>query len=263
MISNMEAHMESQGSNYGKNKVTQENKKEKSNLKGLGFCAHSFDANSSIVDVSEGKIVRIRPLHFDWKYDPQSFNPWKMEAHGKTFEPALKSLIPAFSLAYKNRVYSPNRILYPLKRVDWDPDGERNVQNRGVSKYIRISWDEAAEIIVKELKRINKTYGPYAVLSQSDGHGETKVIHGPHGCQNALLELLGGFTLQTRNPDSWEGWYWGAKHVWGMEPVGQMQPTINVVPDIAENTEMLLFWGCDPETTPGAFDGQMASRVCY
>ena len=27
--------------------------------------------------------------------------------------------------------------------------------------------------------------------------------------------------------------------------------------------EMVLFWGCDPETTPWGFDGQMASRVCY
>ncbi|HSW56872.1 MAG TPA: molybdopterin-dependent oxidoreductase, partial [Dehalococcoidales bacterium] len=232
-------------------------------VKGLGFCAHGFDANSSVVDVKEGRIVRIKPLHFDWKYDPSEFAPWKMEARGTTFRPAMQSLIPAFSLGYKQRVYSPNRILYPLKRVDWDPDGERRTQNRGKSKYVRISWNKALDIITAELKRVFATYGPYAVLSQSDGHGETKVVHAPHGCQNDLLDLLGGFTLQTRNPDSWEGWYWGAKHVWGMEPVGQMQPTINVVPDIAQNSDMVLFWGCDPETTPAAFDGQMASRVCY
>ena len=28
------------------------------------------------VDVKDGKIVRIRPLHYDWKYNPQQFNPW-------------------------------------------------------------------------------------------------------------------------------------------------------------------------------------------
>ena len=49
-----------------------------------------------------------------------------MEAHGQIFEPMMKSLAPPFSLAYKNRVYSPNRILYPLKRVDWDPKGARS-----------------------------------------------------------------------------------------------------------------------------------------
>jgi len=235
----------------------------KSFIKGLGFCAHGMDTNPSIVEVKKGKILRIRPLPFTWKYETKSFNPWKMEAHGKTFEPANKALIPALSLSYKKRIYSPNRILYPLKRVDWDPAGERNVQNRGKSKYVRISWDQALEIIASELRRINQKYGPYAVLSQCDGHGETKVVHGTHGCQNNLLELLGGFTLQTRNPDSWEGWYWGAKHVWGMEPVGQMQPAINAIPDVSQNSEMVLFWGCDPETTPGPFDGMMASRLCY
>ena len=26
---------------------------------------------------------------------------------------------------------------------------------------------------------------------------------------------------------------------------------------------MVLFWGCDPETTPWGFTGQFASRLCY
>ncbi|MBN1192004.1 MAG: molybdopterin-dependent oxidoreductase [Dehalococcoidales bacterium] len=227
----------------------------------LGF---GPNANSSIVDVKNGKIVRIRPLHYDWKYDKQDFNPWKFEARGKTFEPGMKTLIAPYSLAYKKRVYSPNRILYPLKRADWDPDGERNPANRGKSKYVRISWDEATNIIAGEILRIREKYGStYAILTQADGHCEQKTIHGPHACQLKLLELLGGYTLQTRNPDSWEGWYWGAKHVWGMEPVGQQQPDTNIMYDISKNTGLLLFWGCDPETTPWGLDGQMASRLCY
>jgi anaerobic selenocysteine-containing dehydrogenase len=214
------------------------------------------------VDVKDGKIIRIRPLHYDWQYDPQQFNPWKMEARGQTFEPGMKTLAAPFGLAYKKRVYSPNRILYPLKRVDWDQNGERNTENRGKSGYIRISWDEALEIIVSELKRIKKQYGPEAVLSQADIHGEGKNINMSHGSANKLLALLGGYTLQMRNPDSWEGWSWGAKHVWGMEPVGQMTES-NVMIDIARNSELLLFWGCDSETTPWGFNGQMASRLCY
>jgi len=42
-----------------------------------------------------------------------------------------------------------------------------------------------------------------------------------------------------------------------------MVPVTNVMPDIAKNTELLLFWGCDPEATPWGFDGQLASRLCY
>ena len=77
------------------------------------------------------------------EYDPAAFNAWKIEKNGKTFEPLMKSAPSPWSLAYKKRTYSPNRIKYPLKRVDWDPNGERNPQNRGKSKYVRISWDEA------------------------------------------------------------------------------------------------------------------------
>ncbi len=93
----------------------------------------------------------------------------------------MKSLPCPFSLAYKKRTYSPNRIKYPLKRVDWDPNGERNPQNRGKSKYVRISWDEASTIVANEVKRVHKEYGPLAILVQGDGHGECKTIHTPHG----------------------------------------------------------------------------------
>jgi anaerobic selenocysteine-containing dehydrogenase len=235
----------------------------KSFVKGLSLADFGVDGNSSMVDVAGGKIIRIRPLHYDWRYDKAAFNPWKIKAHDKVLEPYLKTLIPPFSLAYKKRVYSPNRILYPLKRMDWDPKGKRNTANRGQSEYVRISWEEAVELIAAELTRIKNQYGPEAVLSQSDGHGEGKGVHVAHGSANKLLALLGGYTLQMRNPDSWEGWAWGAKHAWGMEPVGELGPTTNVIQDISENSEMLLFWGCDPETTPWGFNGQMASRLCY
>ena len=54
--------------------------KEKSIVKGLAFSDFGIDGNTSVVDVRDGKIIRIRPLHFDWRYDKQAFNIWKMEA---------------------------------------------------------------------------------------------------------------------------------------------------------------------------------------
>ena len=238
---------------------------EKSSVVAIGWCGAGAGSNTSVADVKNGKLTRIRPLHFDWKQDPKTFNAWKWEIKGKTFEPRLRSLIPPYSLGYKKRVYSPNRILYPLKRVDWDPNGERNPQNRGKSKYVRISWDEAIDTVVSEIKRVKEKYGStFAILSQSDGHGETKIIHTAHGAMNKFLSLLGGYTQQARNTDSWEGWVWGAKHVWGNTvQQGEMAPSRNVMVDIAEHSDMVLFWGCDPETTPWGFDGQMASRLCY
>ncbi len=223
----------------------------------LGGC------DPSCVDVKDGKIVRVRPMHFDWKYDRESFNPWKFERDGKVLESNFKGMPSPWSLSYKKRTYSPNRIKYPLKRVDFDPNGERNPQNRGKSKYVRISWGEATDIIAGELKRVIKEYGPLAVLCQGDGHGECKTINTPHGHQARLMEMLGGFTQQVRNPDSWEGFYWGSKHVWGQGFVGMMNPSDNCAKDMIENCDLVLFWGCDPETTPWGFVGQFASRMAF
>jgi molybdopterin guanine dinucleotide-containing S/N-oxide reductase-like protein len=217
----------------------------------------------ALVDVKDGKILRIRPFIYDWKYPKESLNPWKVTRNGVTLEANMRSMISPYSLAYKKRTYSPNRIKYPLIRVDWDPNGERNPQNRGKSKYRRISWDEATDIIASEIKRVHKEYGPCAILIQGDGHGESKTINTPHGHNGRLLEMMGGFTQQVRNPDSWEGWYWGSKHVWGHGYQGMMAPQDNLLKDISENATMCLFWGCDPETTPWGFTGQNATRICY
>jgi molybdopterin guanine dinucleotide-containing S/N-oxide reductase-like protein len=244
---------------------------EKTLVRELGWMGCPVGANACMVDVKEGRMIRIRPARLYDKYTKDEIKPWVMHARGKTFEPSDKSLVPPLSLAYKKRVFSPARIRFPMKRVDFDHTGApgstgpggRNLQNRGVSKYERISWDEALGIITSEMLRIKETYGPTAILYQNDQHGETKVVHGPHGCGRKLLDLLGGFTCQMRDPDSWEGWSWGAKHVWGMQPVGQQVPQSNLVWDISKNAELLLFWGCDQETTPWGWAGQLPSRLSY
>jgi trimethylamine-N-oxide reductase (cytochrome c) len=218
-------------------------------------------SNSAAVDVKDGKILRIRPMRYDEKYDINEAKPWRIEANGAVLEPKMKTLPTPMQYAYKKRVYSRGRIPYPLKRVDWDPQGERNPQTRGESKYVRISWDEATDIIADELKRVKETYGPLAILGQIDGHGESKIIHAAHGCPGKLLDLFGGYTLQARQPDSWEGWTWGAKHIWGMDPVGKQGNVTNLFKDIAENGDAVLYIGCDPETTPWGWGGMQPGRI--
>jgi len=135
-------------------RVGKEDEKERIFIKGLGFCGNGIDGNLTEVHVKDGKVVRITPLRYDRKYKLEEFRPWKLEARGQTYEPPIKTLPPPLALGYKKRVYSSNRLLYPLKRVDFNPNGERNIQNRGKSGYVRISWEEALDIIVGEMKRI-------------------------------------------------------------------------------------------------------------
>ena len=51
--------------------------------------------------------------------------------------------------------------------------------------------------------------------------------------------------------------------MWGCEFIGQQLPQSNLLYDISKNAELLLFWGCDPETTPWGWGGQLVSRFCY
>ena len=95
---------------------------EKTFIKGISFVGFLGGYPTS-VDVNNGKIVRFRPFHYDSRSSPDQYRPWTFEARGKVFTPPNRTLPSHLALSYKKRVYSTNRIPYPLKRVDWNPFG--------------------------------------------------------------------------------------------------------------------------------------------
>jgi len=94
--------------------------------------------------------------------------------------------------AYRQRVYAPDRILYPLKRVGPREKGE----------FKRISWDEALDLVAREMKRVKETYGPSAILLKPGG-GDLTFVHGMGTIMERLLGLFGGYT-GTWGSNSWE-----------------------------------------------------------
>ena len=104
------------------------------------------------VYVQDGRIIRITPMEFDDNDAPS----WNIDARNRTFSPPRKTTLSPYSFAWRSMVYSPARLLHPLKRVDFDPDGQRNCTKRGESGYEQISWDEAGEIVAGEIKRIKR-----------------------------------------------------------------------------------------------------------
>lgn len=235
---------------------------DSSHIKGLGWCSVGYGSNTGVVDVREGKILRTRNFDYTECYTPEQLNAWSIDARGKTLHAPMKSVLPPLSIAYKSRAYSKNRVPYPLLREDWSPE-QRNPQNRGKSKYKRISWDEALDIAEAEIRRQYEVYGPGSVLCMCDGHAETKTIHCAHGAMVNLMEnVMGGCTVSARQADSWEGWFWGAEHVWDGFPTGQGYQS-NLLYDICNNTELLLCWGCDQETTPWGWGGLWASVMSF
>ena len=69
---------------------------EQTFIKGLALGGHG--AMPAAIDVKNSKIVRIRPLHYDWKYERENLNPWKIEARGKVWKLIGKlALLPLVS----------------------------------------------------------------------------------------------------------------------------------------------------------------------
>jgi len=196
----------------------------------------------------DGKIVRLTPIDFD----DDDAGTWTIEARGKKFTPPRKTSISPHGLASKSLVYSKDRNLYPMKRVDFDPNGERNIQNRGTSGYERISWDEALDIVEAEIKRVNRQYGPGAILASRSSHHTWGNIGYYISAFNRFTNIIGA-TQTMLNPDSWEGWYWGAMHHYGHSMRNGAAEIYGQVEDCLQEAELIVFWASDPEVTNGVY----------
>lgn len=204
-----------------------------------------------LVHVKDGRIIRIRPLILD-ENDPE---PWTIEVNGKKFSPPKKITLSTYVLAERNRIYSDDRVAYPRKRVDFDPKGDRHPENRGKSPYVRISWDEALDIVASEIKRIRETYGPAALAALTSSHHNWGNIGYKRSAFGRFFNLL-GFTDVFDNPDSWEGFHWGAIHAYGFYWRLGCPEQYDLLEDAMKHSELLVFWSHDPDSTKGGYSAQ-------
>jgi molybdopterin guanine dinucleotide-containing S/N-oxide reductase-like protein len=216
--------------------------------KGVTRYANNTNGGPVFVYVKDGKIIRITPIDFD----NTDADPWVIEARGKRFSPQRRTTVSAHTLAWKSMIYSQDRLLYPMKRVDFDSQGERNCQNRGISGYERISWDEALDIVASEIRRMKVEYGPGAIMHGSGSHHTFGAIGYFTSAKNRFFNTLGA-TPVVSNPDSWEGWHWGAVHHWGHSSKNGGCESYSTVEDCLKHAEMVVFWSSDPEATGGVY----------
>lgn len=112
-----------------------------------GNCGSTVCRNRGII--REGKLVQIKPAPIDWNHIDYKTGCVKGQF-------------------YPQRLYSPSRVLYPMKRV-----GER-----GSGQFERISWDEAFELASSTFLKATAEYGPAATgIWQS--YGAPGSINGP------------------------------------------------------------------------------------
>jgi molybdopterin guanine dinucleotide-containing S/N-oxide reductase-like protein len=105
-------------------------------------CSHDCpDACGILVTVEDGRATKVQ---------------------GDPAHPVTQGFLCAKVTKYLDRVYSPDRVLYPMRRIA--PKG----QGKGdASDFVRISWEEALSEISSRFKKITDESGPEAILPYS------------------------------------------------------------------------------------------------
>ena len=85
---------------------------------------------------------------------------------GDPAHPVTQGFLCAKVAKYLDRVYSPARVLYPLKRKPNAPKGPR-AKGTEHEAFERISWDEALDAISAQLHQIADAHGPESILPYS------------------------------------------------------------------------------------------------
>ncbi|MGH9580615.1 MAG: molybdopterin-dependent oxidoreductase, partial [Terriglobales bacterium] len=115
-------------------------------------CPHDCpDACAVLITVDGGRATRIQ---------------------GDPSHPVTRGFLCAKVAKYLDRVYSPDRVLFPLRRIAPKGQGQKNFAD-----FERISWDQALDEICERFHRIVAQHGSEAILPYSYG-GTLAVLNG-------------------------------------------------------------------------------------
>lgn len=131
----------------------------------------------------------------------------------------------------RHEVFGADRLKYPMRRRHWKPGGG-NRSLRGRDEWIRISWDEALELVADEIRRIKEAYGNHAFLVPA----YVPSLFGQWDIGRTLA-LYGGYVGN-----------WGACSSGSWGAAG---PIIGLKEDFSDrldmqNCELIVLWGYNP-----------------
>ena len=111
-----------------------------------------------------------------------SLRPWDKDPHPT---PALAGV--------QDIVYGPTRIRYPMVRRAWLEKGPGAApETRGKGDFVRVSWDQALDLVAKEIRRVQTDYGPWAIFGGTYGWRSAGRLN-PQTMLKRLLNLTGGY----------------------------------------------------------------------
>lgn len=176
-------------------------------------CAHNCGGRCVVnAHVRDGRIVHIST-------DMRRWNPQ---------HPPLPAC--ARGVGQIERVYHPDRLQYPMRRIG----------PRGAGEWQRLSWDEALDTVAHEMVRVRDTYGPAAILDASRT-GSQSMLHGRVAAQR-FLYMSGGCTELWSNMSA-EAEVFAVRMTYGAKADYK---TSGREPIDYPNSRLILMWGWSP-----------------
>ena len=145
----------------------------------------------------------------------------------------------------KGRVYNPDRLKYPMKRVG----------QRGEARFERITWDEAFDLMADKLKYTIKEYGNDAIFLTYGSGTQGYRTDGQHALKR-FMNMIGGYLPYHGN------YSWGQIQFAVPFTYGSTKPSAfgSFTTEI-ENAKLLVMFGYNPAETRMSGGGEIFEHV--
>ncbi|WP_333822409.1 molybdopterin-containing oxidoreductase family protein [Pinisolibacter sp.] len=189
-------------------------------------CAHNCGSRHMLVAHKKGDVI-VRLSSDDGRYQKDGHFGKDTEA-----EPQLRACLRGRS--YRSRLYSAERLLYPMIRVG----------KRGEGKFRRASWDEALTLVAEKMVYLKNTFGPTAIVDQSYAGASYGVLHKSDQIEGLLGRFLGMFGCRTSSwsVPSYQATTFSSRMTFGTIEDGNEDDTY-------AHAKLIIMWGWNPAYT--------------
>ncbi|MGP8304683.1 trimethylamine-N-oxide reductase TorA [Vibrio sp. YIC-376] len=142
----------------------------------------------------------------------------------------------------KGIIYSPSRVRYPMVRLDWLKKHKYSADTRGNNRFIRVTWDEALDLFYRELERVQKEYGPWALHAGQTGWNQTGAFNNCTAHMQRAVGMHGNFITKVGDYSTGAG-QTIMPYVLGSTEVYAQGTSWS---EILENSDNIILWANDP-----------------
>ncbi|MFZ7305003.1 trimethylamine-N-oxide reductase TorA [Avibacterium avium] len=143
-----------------------------------------------------------------------------------------------------DQLYSETRVKYPMVRKGY-LEGNKDTTLRGRDEWVRVSWEQAFDLVAKEMKRVRDSYGATGIYAGSYGWYSSGSLHAARTLLHRYLNVTGGF-VGSKGDYSTGAAQVIMPHVLGTIEVYEQQTSWET---ILESSEIVVLWSANPLTT--------------